>query len=93
MKALEQIVAQAQGQTDPQAELVKAATAQQNAEAKNLEASSVGKMASAQKDLATAEKTKAETAETVIDIGIKQSEQVLRRFAKIPVGPADMQGQ
>jgi hypothetical protein len=86
----EQIAAQAQSQTDPNDELVKAATMQQQAEAKNLEASSVGKMATAQKELATAEKTKAETAEIVTDIGIKQSEQVLRRFAKIPVGPANV---
>lgn len=87
----EQIVAQAQNQTDPNDELVKAATNQQNAEAKNLEASSVGKIASAQKDLATAEKTKAETAEIVTNIGIKRSEQVLKRFSEIPVGPADVQ--
>ena len=85
----EQIVQQVQQQTDPNDELIKAATAQQNAEAKNLEASSVGKIASAQKDLATAEKTKAETADIVTDIGIKRSEQILRRFAKIPIGPAN----
>lgn len=80
-----------QQETDPNDELVKAATNQQNAEAKNLEASSVGKIATAQKDLATAEKTKAETADIVTDIGIKRSEQILKRFAKIPIGPANMQ--
>lgn len=84
----EQMVAQAQQQTDPQEELVKAAANQQNAEAENLRASSAGKIASAQKDLATAEKTKAETAEIIVDIGNKQAEQVLRRFATVPVGPA-----
>lgn len=79
-----------QQQTDPNDELVKAATNQQNAEAENLKASSVGKMATAQKDLATTEKTKAETAEIVTDIGIKRSEQILKRFSQIPVGPADV---
>jgi len=86
----EQIVAQAQGQIDPNDKLVEAATAQQLAEAKNLEAASVGKIASAQKDLATAEKTKAETAEIVTDIGIKRSEQILKRFSEIQVGPSDV---
>jgi len=86
----EQIVAQAQGQTDPNDKLVEAATAQQLAEAKNLEAASVVKIASAQKDLAAAEKTKAETAEIVTDIGIKRSEQILKRFSEIPVGPSDV---
>jgi len=80
-----------QQETDPNDELVKAATNQQNAEAKNLEASSVGKIASAQKDLAMAEKVKAETADIVTDIGIKRAEAVLRRFAQVPVGPADVQ--
>lgn len=83
----EQIVAQSQGQQDPNDELVKAATEQQKAEAENLRAASAGKIASAQKDLATAEKTKAETAEIVTDIGIKRAEQTLRKFATIPVGP------
>lgn len=83
----EAIVDQAQNKTDPQQDLLEAAANQQNAEAKNLEASSVGKIATAQKDLATAEKTKAETADIVVDIGIKRSEQVLRRFAQIPIGP------
>lgn len=84
------IAEQLQQQTDPQEELIKAATNQQNAEADNLRASSAGKIASAQKDLATAEKTKAETAEIVTDIGIKRSEQILKRFAAIPVGPANV---
>lgn len=84
-----QMLQSIQQESDPQDELVKAATNQQNAEAKNLEASSVGKMASAQKDLAMAEKVKAETADIVVDIGIKRAEQVLRRFATIPVGPAN----
>jgi hypothetical protein len=86
----EQIVAQAQQRTDPNDKLIEAATAQQNAEAENLIASSKGKIATAQKDLATAEKTKAETAEIVTDIGIKRSEQILKRFSEIPVGPADV---
>ena len=64
---------------------------QQQAEAKNLEASSVGKIAAAQKDLATAEKVKAETADIVTDIGIKRAEAVLKRFAQVPVGPANVQ--
>lgn len=85
-----QMIQKLQQETDPNDELIKAATLQQQAEAKNLEASSVGKIASAQKDLATAEKTKAETADIVVDIGIKRSEQILKRFAQIPVGPANV---
>lgn len=86
-----QMVQSLQQETDPNDELIKAATLQQQAEAKNLEASSVGKIASAQKDLAMAEKVKAETADIVTDIGIKRAEQVLKRFSQVPVGPANVQ--
>jgi len=85
-----QMLAEMQQQQDPNDELVKAATMQQQAEAKNLEAASVGKIASAQKDLAMAEKVKAETAEIVLDIGNKRAEAILSRFSQIPVGPADI---
>jgi hypothetical protein len=82
----EQMVQAAQSQEDPQAELNKAITNQQNAEAENLRASSAGKVATAQKDMATAEKTKAETAEIVVDINTKlqesRADQIFNRFAE-----------
>lgn len=76
-------------QKDPQEELVKAAAAQQNAEAENLRASSATKIADAQKTLAETEKTKAETAEIITDIGVKRAEVMLKKFAQVPVGPAN----
>lgn len=87
----EQIVAEAQNQTDPNDKLVEAATEQQLAEAENLKAASVGKIAAAQKDLATTEKIKAETADIVIDIGARRAERILKRFAQVPVGPANIE--
>ena len=90
----QQQVAAMQQKVDPQDELVKAATEQQLAEAENLKASSAGKQATAIKDMATAEKTKAETAEIVVDINMKQQDraaQIFERFAsntQIPAGQA-----
>jgi hypothetical protein len=75
-----------QQQTDPNDELIKAATNQQNAEAENLKASSVQKVADAGLKQAQSQKTKAEAAETVVDIGIKRTEQTLKRLVNIPVG-------
>lgn len=88
----EQQLAASQQQTNPQDDLVKAATEQQLAEAENLKASSVGKQASAIKDMATAQKTKAETASIVVDINTKRQDraaQIFQRFAQntqIPAG-------
>jgi hypothetical protein len=81
----EQIVQQLQQQTDPQDELIKAATNQQNAEAKNLEASSVQKIADSGNKQADSQLKKAQAAEKVVDIGIKQTEQTLRRLVGIEV--------
>lgn len=85
---------QQQKQSNSQDELVKAATQQQLAEAENLKASSVGKQATAIKDMATAERIKAETAEIVVDINAKRQDraaEIFQRFARnaqIPAGQA-----
>lgn len=84
------LLQQMASQQDPQQELIKAAAAQQMAEAKNLEASSTTKIADAQKTLAETEKIKAQTADIVTDIGVKRAEMILKRFAQVPVGPANM---
>lgn len=84
----QQVVKAIQNEVDPNDKLIEAATNQQNAEAKNLEASAQGKLASAQKDMATTEKTKAEAAKIVQDIGIVQTEEVLKRLSRIQVGQA-----
>ena len=82
----EQMVAQAQNQEDPQTELNKSIEENQLAEARNFEANSQAKVATATKDMATAEKTKAETAEIVVDINTKVQEnrasQIFNRFAE-----------
>lgn len=77
-------------QTDPQEDLIKAAAAQQMAEAQNLQASTMTKAADAQKTLAETEKIKAQTADIVTDIGVKRAEMILKRFAQVPVGPANV---
>jgi hypothetical protein len=68
-----QQVEQTRNQPDPNDELVKAATNQQNSESRNLDA------ASRNKDADT-DKKRAETAEIVVDIGIKRNENSLRRL-------------
>ncbi|MCZ6898284.1 MAG: portal protein [Betaproteobacteria bacterium] len=76
-----QQVEQIQNRPDPNEELVKAATKQQESESRNLDS------ASRNKDADT-DKKRAETAEIVVDIGIKRNENSLRRLAGIPGGQA-----
>jgi hypothetical protein len=78
----EQLVQQAQQQTNPQDELNKAITNQQNAEAEELRSQTAVNQTNAMKNAASAEKTKAETAEIVTDIGIKKSEEAFNQFAR-----------
>lgn len=65
--------AQQQSQQDPNAELIAAATEQQQAEARNLDAASLEKAASASLKQAQSRKTIAEEQEIYSDIGVNQT--------------------
>ena len=76
----QQMQQEAQNQQNPQDELMRATAERELAEGRNFDANSHAKQATSMKDMATAEKTKAETAEIVIDINEKVKEGAAKTF-------------
>lgn len=78
-EAMLQAAQQQQQQPDPQKQLLEAAATQQQAEARSLDASSVQKVADAQKKSAETEETRAKTAKLLADMGIDREKLVIDR--------------